>query len=132
VSLLRPHHPNNNALFPNRCTLESYDFGAPDDTEWYVEKITTHRWVGCSIEFEVKWSLGDTTWEPLTNCNDLAALDLYMSLMGLHDWRGLRRCVEGSKEEGLDPFKVSWDSAHVSLQLSQVWSPTTVYDTLQS
>ena len=89
VSLLRPHHLNNDTLFSNRHTPEAYNFGAPNDTEWYVEEITAHRWVGRNIQFEVKWSLGDTTWEPLANCNDLAALDSYLSLMGVSDWRDL-------------------------------------------
>jgi hypothetical protein len=89
VSLLRQHHPNNDALFPNRHTPEVYNFGAPDDTEWYVEEIMAHRWVDHNIQFEVEWSLGDTTWEPLVNCNDLAALDSYLSLMGISNWRDL-------------------------------------------
>ena len=38
VGLLRPHHANNDALFPNRRYPDPYDFGAPDDAEWYVEK----------------------------------------------------------------------------------------------
>ena len=69
MNLLRPHHPNDNALFPNRCLPNAYDFGAPDDTEWYVKDIMAHKWSGCTIQFEVKWSRGDTTWEPLVNCN---------------------------------------------------------------
>jgi hypothetical protein len=42
VSLLRPHHVNDNALFPNRCYPDPYDFGAPDDAEWYIEEIMAH------------------------------------------------------------------------------------------
>jgi hypothetical protein len=91
VSLLRPHHPNDDTLFPNRRYPDAYDFGAPDDTEWYVEEITAHKWCGRSVQFEVKWSLGDTTWEPLANCNDLAALDAYLALMGAKDWQNLPR-----------------------------------------
>ncbi|KAF8219427.1 hypothetical protein L208DRAFT_1340306, partial [Tricholoma matsutake] len=96
VSLLRPHHPNDDVLFPNRRCPDAYDFGAPDDTEWYIEEITAHKWCGpeettyhCTVHFEVKWSLGDTTWEPLANCNDLAALDAYLALMGARDWQDL-------------------------------------------
>jgi hypothetical protein len=33
VSLLRPHQPNDDALFPNRKRAELYDFGAPDDAK---------------------------------------------------------------------------------------------------
>ncbi|KAF8218402.1 hypothetical protein L208DRAFT_1505034, partial [Tricholoma matsutake] len=89
VSLLRPHHPNDDVLFPNRHYPDAYDFSAPDDTEWYIEEITAHKWCGHTIQFEVKWSLGDTTWEPLANCNDLAALDAYLALMGARDWQEL-------------------------------------------
>ncbi|KAF8223150.1 hypothetical protein L208DRAFT_1318368, partial [Tricholoma matsutake] len=94
VSLLRPHHPNNDVLFPNRHYPDGYDFSAPDDflnndTEWYVEEITAHKWCGHTIQFEVRCSLGDTTWEPLAKCNDLAALDTYLALMGAKDWQDL-------------------------------------------
>ncbi|KAF8225848.1 hypothetical protein L208DRAFT_1504189, partial [Tricholoma matsutake] len=93
VSLLRPHHPNDDMLFPNRCYPDTYDFSAPDDTEWYVKEITAHKWCGHTIQLEVKWSLGDTTWEPLANCNDLAALDAYLALMGARDWQELPKCT---------------------------------------
>ena len=91
VGLLRPHHANDDALFPNRHYPDPYDFGAPDDAEWYVKEIMAHRWKGHVIEFEVKWSLGDTTWESLENCNELAALDLYLALLGAKDWQDLPR-----------------------------------------
>jgi hypothetical protein len=42
VSLLRPHQPNNDALFLNRKRAESYDFGAPDDAKWTVDKLVGH------------------------------------------------------------------------------------------
>jgi hypothetical protein len=61
-----------------------------------VEEITAHRWVGCNIQFEVKWSLGDTTWEPLANCNELAALDSHLLLMDISDWRDLQRRAAGT------------------------------------
>ena len=96
VSLLRPHHSDDNALFPNRLHPNAYDFGAPDDTEWYVEEITAHKWCGCTIKFAFKWSLGDTTWEPSANCEDIAALDTYLALMGAKDWQDLPRCAAGT------------------------------------
>jgi hypothetical protein len=91
VGLLRPHHANDDLLFPNRRYPDPYNFGAPDDAEWFMEEIMAHRWRGCNIEFEVKWSLGDTTWEPLGNCNELAVLDAYLTLMGIRDWQNLPR-----------------------------------------
>ena len=64
VSLLRPYNTSNNALFPNRIHPEPYDFGVPEDHEWFVDELLGHRWNGGDLEFEVHWSLGDTTWEP--------------------------------------------------------------------
>ena len=36
VSLLRPHYPNDDALFPNRKRAEPYNFGTPEDAEWFI------------------------------------------------------------------------------------------------
>ncbi len=36
-----------------------------------------------NLEFHVRWSLGDTTWEPLEHYRDLAALDHYLEVMGV-------------------------------------------------
>lgn len=92
VGLLRPHHPNNDSLFPNRAHAEPYDFGAPDDAEWFVDEILGHRRDGQGkLEFEVRWSLGDTTWEPHQNCKELEALDRYLELMGVKYPRQLAR-----------------------------------------
>jgi len=83
VSLLQPYNASNNALFPNRMQPEPYDFRALDDQEWFVDKILSHRWDGRDLNLEVRWSLSDTTWEPLANCKDLAALDRYLELQGI-------------------------------------------------
>jgi hypothetical protein len=42
VSLLRPHHPNDDVLFPNRRKAEPYDFSTPEDAKWYMDKIVGH------------------------------------------------------------------------------------------
>jgi hypothetical protein len=91
VSLLRPHYANDDVLFPNRRYPDPYDFGAPDGAEWYVEEITAHRWKGRALELQVKWSLGESTWEPLSVCNELAALDAYLALVGAKEWEDLPR-----------------------------------------
>ena len=83
VSLLRPYQPSNDALFPNRAHPEPYDFGAPDDAEWFVDELLGHRWDGKKLELQVRWSLGDTTWETLASCKDLEALDKYLELQGV-------------------------------------------------
>jgi hypothetical protein len=84
VGLLRPHHPSQDSEFPNRTQPEPYDFGAPGEQEWFVDEIIGHRWAGPKqVEYEVRWSLGDTTWESHTSCNKLAALDRYLELHGV-------------------------------------------------
>jgi hypothetical protein len=76
VSLLQPYHATNDSMFPNRVQPEPYDFGTPNNQEWFVDDLTGHCWVNRKdLEFEVRWSLGDTTWEPLSSCKDLEALD---------------------------------------------------------
>lgn len=91
ASLLRPHEPNDETVFPGREAKVYYDFGMPDDEQWFVEEINGHRWVGRRIEFRVKWTAGDYTWEPYVNVGEAAALDDYLSLMGISDWKLLAR-----------------------------------------
>ena len=100
VGLLRPHYPNGDALFPNRMRAEPYDFGTPEDAEWFIDEIVGHRWKGKSIELLVKWNLGDSTWEPLINCNKLAALDTYLTLMDVKEWQHLPKRVMKTSRSG--------------------------------
>ena len=93
MGLLRPHCPNDDTLFPNRRKMQPYDFGALDKTEWYVDEIVGHHWKGRNIEFLVKWNLGDSTWEPLTNCNELEVLDNYLMLNDIKNWQDLPKRV---------------------------------------
>ena len=61
-----------------------YDFGATDEPKWFVNKILAHCWVGHEdLEFQVRWTLGNVTWEPLTECKELEALDEYLELRGV-------------------------------------------------
>ncbi|KAG6894681.1 hypothetical protein C0992_005138 [Termitomyces sp. T32_za158] len=84
VLLLQPYVANNNALFPNRATPEPYDFGTAGDQERFVDDLIGHWWTQLgNLEFEVQWSLGDTTWESLKNCKLLAAMDRYLELQGV-------------------------------------------------
>lgn len=41
--------------------------------------------------FHVKWNLGDTTVEPYNTCKELTALDRYLELQGVSDWKKLPR-----------------------------------------
>jgi hypothetical protein len=51
-------------------------------------------WTGKKIKFNVRWSLGDTTWEPLENCNELAAFDEYLKIMNALDWMELHKKLD--------------------------------------
>jgi len=46
VVLLWPYYTLNDVLFPNHLQSESYDFGAADNQEWFVDDIISHRWKG--------------------------------------------------------------------------------------
>lgn len=96
VSLLRPHMSNNDVLFPNRSMPDAYDFGAPDEPEWFVDSIEAHRWNRNALEFQVKWSLGDVTWEPLKSVDKLMALDEYLALYSVKNVKQLPRKVRGN------------------------------------
>ena len=91
VSLLRPYHKSDDAVFPKREVRAFYDFSNAEDNEWLVDNIIAHKWEGNNISFLVQWNLGDTTWEPYTACQELAALDRYLELLGIdnNDWKKL-------------------------------------------
>ena len=86
-------------MFPGREAKHLYDYGVPEDEEWYIDAIIGHTWQGNKIRFHVQWSLGDTTWEPYDHCKELLALDEYLALHNVDDWRKLARHV---KKEGLN------------------------------
>ncbi|KAF8222152.1 hypothetical protein L208DRAFT_1525314 [Tricholoma matsutake] len=70
--------------FPIGYNQNHYDFRAPDDQEWFVEDLIGHQWAeGKNLKFDVRWSLGDTTWEPMSSCKELAALDQYLKIQGV-------------------------------------------------
>lgn len=52
-----------------------------------------HQWKGHAVELQVKWSVGESTWELLAACNELAALDGCLALMGAKDWMDLPKCA---------------------------------------
>jgi hypothetical protein len=84
VLLLWLYYPSDNVMFPNRVQPEPYNFGTPDNQEWFVNELLGHQWTnGKNLEFEVWWSLGDTTREPLSSCKDLETLDCYLELQGV-------------------------------------------------
>ena len=83
TSLVQPYIKNNDILFPKRDTKVSYDFGNNKDQEWLIEEILAHKWTNNDLEFQVKWMVGDITWEPLSSCKELEALDNYLELQGV-------------------------------------------------
>ncbi|KNZ72257.1 hypothetical protein J132_04050 [Termitomyces sp. J132] len=62
---------------------EPYNFGAPDNQEWFVDDLVGHCWYSKNLKFKVCWSLRDITWKSLTTCKDLVALDRYLELQGM-------------------------------------------------
>ena len=82
TNLVWPYIKNDDILFPKRDIKVFYDFGNDEDQEWLVEEILAHKWTNNNLELQVKWMLGDITWEPLSSCKDLEALDVYLELWG--------------------------------------------------
>ena len=85
VSKLRPYIANDDDRFPRREAKRFYDFGNDPEAEWVVSSIDDHAWIKSPPhwEFRVQWEDGDTTWEPLSTVNKLAAMDGYLELMGV-------------------------------------------------
>lgn len=100
VSLLRRHEPNDDSMFPHRETRVLYDIGVPENTEWLVDEILAHEWVGRKIRFLVKWNQGEAGWEPRETCDELEALDSYLALAGVATVEELpRRRIAGSRTD---------------------------------
>ena len=92
VSLVRALIPNNDERFPRHDTATCYNFGTTDEPKWFIDEILAHRWVDqAHLEFQVRWTLGDVTWEPLAECKELEALDEYLELRGVQRPRDLPR-----------------------------------------
>ena len=82
TNLVQPYIKNDDILFPKRDTKVFYNFGNDEDQEWLVEEILAHKWTNNDLESQVKWMLGDMTWELLSSCKDREALDVYLELQG--------------------------------------------------
>ena len=69
-----------------------------------MDEILTHNWEGQKLKLLVQWNLGDTTWEPVEECDKLAALDRYLELLGIKDkkWQSLphRESSQSSTSRG--------------------------------
>lgn len=118
VSLLRHHESNDDALFPSCESKHFYDFGMPDDDEWLVDEIISHRFNNDNeVEFNVLWTAGDNTWEPYSNVKDLEALQHYFDIMGVRSWRTLsKRSNKPSSDRPPAPSRTRGRSAKISNQ----------------
>ena len=94
TSLVWPYIKNDDILFPKRDTKVYYDFGNNEDQEWLIEEILAHKWTNNDLEFQVKWTAGDITWELLSSCQYLEALDSYLELQGAKIPQGLSWCKQ--------------------------------------
>lgn len=57
-----------------------------DEEETAIESFNGHRWESRrNLEFQVVWTDGDVTWEPLSNVNDCAAMEEYLAHHDLDD-----------------------------------------------
>jgi RNase H-like domain found in reverse transcriptase/Reverse transcriptase (RNA-dependent DNA polymerase)/Integrase zinc binding domain len=101
VTRLRHYVRNDDRVFPRREVRAYYDFGDAEDNEWLVDEILAHQWNGNKLLFLVQWNLGDTTWEPYSECKDLEALDRYLELLGIdnNDWKKLPRRASTANEQ---------------------------------
>ncbi|KAJ7688934.1 hypothetical protein B0H14DRAFT_2254486, partial [Mycena olivaceomarginata] len=51
-----------------------------------IASFNGHRWAARrNLEFQVVWTDGDVTWEPLANVNDCAVLDEYLAHCDVDD-----------------------------------------------
>ena len=78
-----PYVKNSDVLFPKQEAKAYYNFSNNDEQEWFVKEILAHKWTNNDLEIQVKWTLGDVTWEPISSCKDLEALDKYLELQGV-------------------------------------------------
>ena len=53
-----------------------------------------HKWTNNNLELQVKWTLGDVTWEPINSSKNLEALDSYLELRGVTRPQDLPRRVQ--------------------------------------
>src|SRR5260221_13875021 len=92
ISWLTPHEPNDESLFPGQVAQAYYDFGENPEKELQVHEneIVNHIWdLDNILWFQVKWTMGDLTWELTSNVDELSALDDYLMLHRVKNIEGL-------------------------------------------
>ena len=90
VLWLAMHEPNDLLLFPGHDAQMYYDFEENPEKELQVHEILDHIWdLDDVLWFQVKWTAGDLTWEPVVNINELIALDNYLELHAVENMENL-------------------------------------------
>ncbi len=89
---LAPHEPNDILVFPGWAAKIFYNFGDDPKQEYQVSELVDHAWdTDNCLWFCMKWGLGDLTWEPLMNVDDIATLDDYLTLQNVEKVENLHR-----------------------------------------
>jgi hypothetical protein len=88
-SLLRPHIPKDDQLFPG-CLASQLGPANQLEPEWNVSKIITHQNLGVDAVFQVEWGSGDHTWLPYHEVVDLDALGDYFDILGISEINQLK------------------------------------------
>ena len=83
TSLVQQFIKNDDILFLKRDTKAYYNFGNNEDQECLLKEILAHKQTNNDLEFQVKWTVGDVTWELLSSCKELEALVVYLELQGV-------------------------------------------------
>ncbi|THG97431.1 hypothetical protein EW026_g4575 [Hermanssonia centrifuga] len=88
-SLLKPHIPNDDSLYPSRAHAKHEPIFDPETSEdqHFVEKILDRRHCGCGWQYLIRWKdFGPEhdLWLPGSCVNNLEALDVYLRDVGLH------------------------------------------------
>jgi hypothetical protein len=93
VSLLQPHHPSDDNLFPNRINIFTYEFATQKEAgELFIHEIVSHRFTSSrrkKLGLLIHWEDGDFTWEPYSKISELAAIDDYCQLKGVSNIKDL-------------------------------------------
>lgn len=82
ASLLRIYVTNCDTRFPGRQFAQLAAFGIGNEG-WGIDKIRTHSGSGNDALFELIWTNGETTWEPLNRIKGFEALVEYLEAMGV-------------------------------------------------
>ncbi|KAJ7766469.1 DDE superfamily endonuclease-domain-containing protein [Mycena maculata] len=65
---------------------KSDDNDESEQEETEIGRFNGHRWEArCNLQFQVVWTDGDVTWEPLSSVNDCAAMEDYLAHRDVDD-----------------------------------------------